>query len=162
MAQAIRAILLARAIAATFVGRRANNAVSHGRRLVPWSLAYRITASAPAVNRLRRYRSPCLVIPPSRSFVSVRGRPKPRNSCTVYHRPGRYDAESARGASPRSSRNRCNLSGPKLLCNGNPSVHGARNGRRSAASLAENYPRAVSQCDRHARTFRNQHASTKP
>src|SRR5882724_8482411 len=31
MAQAIRAILLASAIAATFVGRRANNAVSQGR-----------------------------------------------------------------------------------------------------------------------------------
>ena len=35
------AILLASAIAATFVGRRANNAVSHGRCLVPWSLAWR-------------------------------------------------------------------------------------------------------------------------
>src|SRR3954470_11323868 len=36
MAQAIRAILFASAIAATFVGRLANNAVSHGRCLVPW------------------------------------------------------------------------------------------------------------------------------
>ena len=35
MAQAIRAILLASAMAATFVGRRANNAVSQGRCLVP-------------------------------------------------------------------------------------------------------------------------------
>jgi hypothetical protein len=35
----IRAILLASAMAATFVGRRANNAVSHGRCLVPWILA---------------------------------------------------------------------------------------------------------------------------
>src|SRR6476620_8840120 len=34
MAQAILAILLASATAATFVGRRANNAVSHGRCLV--------------------------------------------------------------------------------------------------------------------------------
>ena len=39
MAQAIRAILLASAIAATFVGRLANNAVSQGRCLVPWILA---------------------------------------------------------------------------------------------------------------------------
>ena len=35
MAQAIRAILLASAMAATFVGRRASNAVSQGRCLVP-------------------------------------------------------------------------------------------------------------------------------
>ena len=39
MAQTIRAILLASAIAATFVGRRANNAVSQGRCPVPWILA---------------------------------------------------------------------------------------------------------------------------
>src|SRR5262245_60445937 len=39
MAQTIRAILLASAIAATLVGRRANNAVSQGRCLVPWILA---------------------------------------------------------------------------------------------------------------------------
>ncbi len=39
MAQAIRAILLASAIAATLVGRRANNAVSRGRCPVPWILA---------------------------------------------------------------------------------------------------------------------------
>jgi len=39
MAQAILAILLASATAATFVGRRANNAVSHGRCLAPWILA---------------------------------------------------------------------------------------------------------------------------
>src|SRR3569832_1457312 len=39
IAQAIRAILLASALAATFVGRLANNAVSHGRCLVPWILA---------------------------------------------------------------------------------------------------------------------------
>ena len=35
MAQTIRAILLASAIAATFVGRRASKAVSQGRCLVP-------------------------------------------------------------------------------------------------------------------------------
>src|SRR5258705_6545432 len=39
MAQTIRAILLASAIAATLVGRRASNAVSQGRCLVPWLLA---------------------------------------------------------------------------------------------------------------------------
>src|SRR5674476_859456 len=51
VAQAMRAILLASAMAATLVGRRANNAVSQGRCLVPWILAYRMTASAPATNR---------------------------------------------------------------------------------------------------------------
>src|SRR5476651_639213 len=39
MAQAIRAILLASAIAATLVGFRINNAVSQGRWPVPWILA---------------------------------------------------------------------------------------------------------------------------
>src|SRR4030088_2327984 len=38
MAHAILAILLASAIAATLVGRRANNAVSQGRCLVPMDL----------------------------------------------------------------------------------------------------------------------------
>ena len=42
-------------MAATLTGRRANNAVSQGRCLVPRILAYRMTASAPAMNRLRRY-----------------------------------------------------------------------------------------------------------
>src|SRR5260221_2171714 len=37
MAQAILAILLASAIAATFVGRRAYNALSQGRCFVPWN-----------------------------------------------------------------------------------------------------------------------------
>src|SRR6266704_6938239 len=54
IAQAIRAILLASAMAATFVGRRANNAAIQGRCPLPWILAYRMTASAPATNRLRR------------------------------------------------------------------------------------------------------------
>src|SRR3979490_2598259 len=39
MAQTIRAILLASAIAATLIGRLASNAVSQGRCLVPWILA---------------------------------------------------------------------------------------------------------------------------
>src|SRR5208283_4160304 len=54
IAHAILAILLASAMAATLVGRRISNAVSQGRCLVPWILAYRITTSAPVVNRLRR------------------------------------------------------------------------------------------------------------
>jgi hypothetical protein len=53
-AQAVLAILFASAMAATFVGRRPNNAASQGRCLVPWILAYRMTASAPVVNKLRR------------------------------------------------------------------------------------------------------------
>src|SRR5208283_93784 len=36
MAQTIRAILLARAMAATLVGRRTSKAVSQGRCLMPW------------------------------------------------------------------------------------------------------------------------------
>jgi hypothetical protein len=39
MAQTIRASLLASAIAATLVGRRASKAVSQGRCWVPWILA---------------------------------------------------------------------------------------------------------------------------
>src|SRR6202051_4527884 len=39
MAQTIRAILLASAMAATLVGRLASKAVSQGRCLVPWILA---------------------------------------------------------------------------------------------------------------------------
>src|SRR5271154_5754555 len=39
IAQAMRASLLASAMAATLVGRRASNAVSQGRCLVPWILA---------------------------------------------------------------------------------------------------------------------------
>ena len=38
-AHTIRAILLASAMAATLLGRRASNAVSHGRCVVPWILA---------------------------------------------------------------------------------------------------------------------------
>jgi hypothetical protein len=40
----------------TRAGRRASSAVSHGRCFAPWILAYRITASAPVVNKLRRYK----------------------------------------------------------------------------------------------------------
>lgn len=53
IAHAIRAILLASAMAATLVGRRANNAVSQALCLVPWILVQWITASATVVSRLR-------------------------------------------------------------------------------------------------------------
>jgi hypothetical protein len=53
-AHAILAILFASAMTATFVGRRARSAASQGLCLVPWTFAYRMTASAPTVNRLRR------------------------------------------------------------------------------------------------------------
>src|ERR1017187_1416395 len=54
MAQTIRAMLWASAIAATLVGRRDHTAVSQGRCWVPRILAYRMTESAPATNRPRR------------------------------------------------------------------------------------------------------------
>src|SRR5262249_5759258 len=53
MAQAIRAILLASATAATFAGRRAITRVSQGR-VVPYCRAYRMTAIAPATSSHRR------------------------------------------------------------------------------------------------------------
>src|SRR5882724_11894416 len=67
IAQAIRAILLASATAATLVGRRARSLMIHGR-FVPYRSAYRMTASAPTVSIERRYLLPCLVMPPSRSL----------------------------------------------------------------------------------------------
>ena len=54
MAQAIRAILLASAMAATLVGRRPSNAVSQGRCPVPWIFGIADDGDAPATNRLRR------------------------------------------------------------------------------------------------------------
>ena len=53
MAQAIRAILLASATAATFAGRRSIKRASHGR-LVPRCRAYRITAIAPVTSSHRK------------------------------------------------------------------------------------------------------------
>jgi hypothetical protein len=70
MAQAIRAILLASATAATLTGRVAIRRASHGR-FVPCCRAYRITAIAPATSSHRRYRLPCFEIPPSRSLPPV-------------------------------------------------------------------------------------------
>ena len=70
MAQAIRAILLARATAATLIGRRSMMRVSQ-RRFVPCRLAYRMTAMAPATSSQRRYRLPCFDIPPRLSLPPV-------------------------------------------------------------------------------------------
>src|ERR1700720_4342654 len=67
-AQAMRASLFASAIAATFVGFVESSLASHGRCFVPRIFAILITERAPAQKRLRRYRSPCLVILPSLSL----------------------------------------------------------------------------------------------
>ena len=70
-AQAIRAILLAKATAATLVGRRAITSSSQGWFAVPRLLACRITVIAPATSSHRRYGSPCLEILPRRCFPPV-------------------------------------------------------------------------------------------
>ena len=66
-AQAMRAILLASATAATLIGRRAMIRASQSRR-VPCCRAYRITAMAPATSSHRKYRFPCFEIRPRRSL----------------------------------------------------------------------------------------------
>jgi hypothetical protein len=71
MAQAIRAILLASATAATFVGRRSINRPSQGRFCVPCLRAQRITAIAPTTSNHRKYRLPCLVMLPNLSLPPV-------------------------------------------------------------------------------------------
>ena len=70
MAQAIRAILLASATAATLIGRVAMRRASHGR-FVPCCRAYRMTAIAPATSSQRKWRLPCFDIPPSLSLPPV-------------------------------------------------------------------------------------------
>ena len=70
MAQAIRAILLASATAATLIGRVAMRRASHGR-FVPRCRAYRMTAIAPATSSQRKWRLPCFDIPPSFSLPPV-------------------------------------------------------------------------------------------
>jgi hypothetical protein len=66
MAQAIRAILLASAMAATFVGRRANNAVSQGRCLAPWTdLGIADNGERTGHKQAAQIAAPCLLIPPS-------------------------------------------------------------------------------------------------
>jgi hypothetical protein len=53
-AQAMRAILLANATAATLAGRRSSKRASHGRCAVPCVSAYRITDKAPMVSNVRK------------------------------------------------------------------------------------------------------------
>src|ERR1700688_5005899 len=71
MAQATRAILLASATAATFVGRHSINRPSQGRFCVPCLRAQRITAIAPTTSNRRKYRLPCFVMLPSLSLPPV-------------------------------------------------------------------------------------------
>ena len=70
MAQAMRAILLASATAATLIGRRSMICASQSRR-VPCCRAYRITAMAPVMSSHRKYRFPCFEILPRRSLPPV-------------------------------------------------------------------------------------------
>ena len=70
MAQAMRAILLASATAATLIGRRSIRRASQGR-FVPCWWAYRTTAMAPATSSQRKCRLPCFEIPPSLSLPPV-------------------------------------------------------------------------------------------
>jgi hypothetical protein len=70
MAQAMRAILLASATAATLIGRRSIICASQSRR-VPCCRACRITAMAPVTSSHRKYRFPCFEILPRRSLPPV-------------------------------------------------------------------------------------------
>jgi hypothetical protein len=70
MAQAIRAILLASATAATLTGRRPLRRTSQSR-FVPCCRVYRITAMAPATSSHRKCRLPCFDILPSLSLPPV-------------------------------------------------------------------------------------------
>jgi hypothetical protein len=70
MAQAMRAILLASATAATLIGRRSIICASQSRR-VPCCRAYRITAIAPVTSSHRKYRFPCFEILPRRSLLPL-------------------------------------------------------------------------------------------
>ena len=70
MAQAMRAILLARATAATLTGLRSMILASHSR-LVPRCRAYLMTAMAPVTSNHRKYRLPCFEIRPRRSLPPV-------------------------------------------------------------------------------------------
>ena len=67
IAQAILAGLLASAIAATIIGRWSSAMSAKARCFVPCFFTNRITASAPAQTRDRKYRSPTFVMLPSLS-----------------------------------------------------------------------------------------------
>jgi hypothetical protein len=69
MAQTMRAILLASATAASFLGLRASNPRSHGEacpRLACW-----MTAVAPSTSSRRKSSSPCRLILPGRCLPAV-------------------------------------------------------------------------------------------
>jgi hypothetical protein len=70
MAQAMRAILLASATAATLIGRRSIRRASQSR-FVPCWRAYRMTAIAPVTSSQRKCRLPCFEILPSLSLPPV-------------------------------------------------------------------------------------------
>ena len=70
IAQAMRAILLASATAATLTGRRPIRRTSQSR-FVPCRRAYRMTAIAPATSSHRKCRLPCFDILPSLSLPPV-------------------------------------------------------------------------------------------
>src|SRR6266849_6221986 len=69
MAHTVRAILLASAIAASFLGLRASKLSSQGE--VRPGLAKRICAMAPSTSRRRRLSSPCRLIRPGRCRPAV-------------------------------------------------------------------------------------------
>src|SRR5215213_8366389 len=62
------AVLLASATAASLVGLRASSARTHSPSRVGRLRAWRSTATAPAVSRLRMYLSPRLLVRPKRSL----------------------------------------------------------------------------------------------
>ncbi len=68
IAQRVRAVLWATAVAATFTGRRRKSSVSHGFGRMSARNAVPTTARAPWMSIVRRYRSPPLLIRPMCSF----------------------------------------------------------------------------------------------
>jgi hypothetical protein len=70
-AQTIRAVLLASATAASLVGLRASSARTHPPSRVGRFRAWRSTATAPAVSRLRMYLSPRLLVRPAQAFLAA-------------------------------------------------------------------------------------------
>lgn len=65
IAHMVRASLFATATATTIGLRRSSKASIQGPLTRERAFGYRTTVRAPKTNRWRRYRSPCLVIPPS-------------------------------------------------------------------------------------------------
>lgn len=65
IAHIVRASLFATATATTMGRRRSSKASIHGPSTRERAFGYRTTVRAPKTSRWRRYRSPCLVMPPS-------------------------------------------------------------------------------------------------